>query len=288
MPPLDLVHRIHRVRPIPQAQERVASYLELHFEDLPFCSANRIAREAHVSKATVIRFVQKLGYLALDDLRDEVRAALYSRPDSPVARYETLRSTRDVAGILREFSSHEQRNVRRSLDALEPARVRALCTDLIRARTVWVFGQRFSHGIAFNLALLLAQVLPRVEAIAASGGTLADSAAAMGREDHLVIVAHRRVGADKARLAAYARARAIPYSVLTDLTADADGLLGGASHVLTSTTDAYGVFNSYASSYAIVQALASVLELLAPSAPTRLTEAEIALRTFRAFAGEGG
>lgn len=287
MPPLDLISRIHSARPIPEAQERVARYLELHYGEIPFHSAHRLAEDAGVSKATVIRFVQRLGYASLDDLRDDVRAALYARTDSPAARYGVLRNTRDVADILDEFRRHEQRNVRRTLERLDAQRVRALCTDLIRARAVWVFGQRFSYGIAFNLALLLAQVLPRVAAIGAEGGTLADTAAGMEPEDHLVIVAHRRVGADKARLAAYARARGIRYSLLTDMTSDTDGLLAGAEHVLASVTEAYGVFNSYAPTYAVVQAIASVLELLAPGAPARLTDAEVALRSFRAFASEG-
>jgi len=287
VPLLDLVDRIHSARPLPDAQERVARHLEVHYEELPFESAHRLAQAAGVSKATVIRLVQHLGYAGLDDLRDVVREALYSRSDSPAARYEALTNTRDVGHILEEFRRHEQRNLRRTLERLEPDRVHALCSDLIRARCVWVFGQRFSYGIAFNLALLLAQVLPQVENVAAEGGTLADRAAAMTREDHLLIVAHRRVGADKARLAAYARARDIPYTLITDMTSDAEGLLAGARHVLTSCTDAYGVFNSYAPTYGIVQAIASVLELLAPGAPGRLTEAEIALRSFRAFASEG-
>lgn len=288
MPSLDLVNRIQAQRPLPAAQERVARYLELQYRDVPFRTASRIAKESGASKATVVRFVQRLGYQSFDALRDSLRISLYARGDSPAARHRATRGLRQAKDILAHFGEHELANIEATLDRLDPTRVEALCADLLACRTVWVFGQRLSYGIAFNLGLLLSQVLPRVVTVTGEGGTLADSLMSLAPDDHILIVAHHRVGADKLRLAAYARDRGVPYSVLGDVKNTPDGLVAGARHALQSVTSPYGVFNSYASTYVAIQAIASVVGALAPSAPVRLTDAEVALRAFHAFDLEGG
>ncbi|HKI58483.1 MAG TPA: MurR/RpiR family transcriptional regulator [Trueperaceae bacterium] len=287
MPPLDLVTRIRDARPLPTTQERVARYLEVSYAAVPFHTADQIALAAGASKATVVRFVRRLGYEGIHELRAQLRNALYGIGDSPASRFDRRQEGVDLRTQLNRLGRQEARNIKRTVDLLDVGELQGLCTDLIRADTVWVFGQRFSHGIAFNLGLLLSQLLPRVQTVSGEGGALPDRLGAMRADDHLIIVAHRRVGAVKIALSEYARDRGTPYSVLTDLQDDVGGLVANAAHALRSVTDTAGAFNSYAASLVLAHAIAAVLERAAPTAPSRLTQAEVALQRFGSFAGEG-
>lgn len=288
MPPLDLVARIRDARPLPNTQERVARYLEVSYAAVPFHTADQIAFAANASKATVVRFVKRLGYEGLYDLRAQLRSALYGTGDSPAARFDRRSDPADLRARVRSLGRQEARNIRRAIEQLDIGTLRALCSDLTRAETVWVVGHRFSHGIAFNLGLLLSQLLPRVHTVSGEGGSLPDRIGSMRANDHLIIVAHKRVGAIKIELAQYARDRGTPYSLITDLVDDVGGLLANATHVLRSVTDTTGAFNSYASSLVLSHVIATALEGTAPTAPSRLTEAEVALQRFGSFAREGG
>lgn len=288
MPPLDLVARIRDARPLPTTQERVARYLEVSYAAVPFHTADEIALAAGASKATVVRFVRRLGYQSLHELRAQLRDALYGTGDSPVTRLDRRQEAIDLRTLLTRLGRQETRNIQSTVESMDVAELRGLCWDLIRADTVWVFGQRFSHGIAFNLGLLLSQLLPRVQIVSGEGGVLPDRFGSMRPDDHLIILAHKRVGAVKIALAEYARDRGTPYSVLTDLEDDVGGLVRHATHTLRSVSGTVGAFNSYASTIVVAHAIAAVLERTAPTAPSRLTEAEVALQRFGSFAREGG
>lgn len=281
---ITVVERMRRIGPFKGAQARLAEFLEREYAQVPFQSLGEIAEASGVGKATVSRFVQRMGYGDFSELKDELRAELYARAVSPVARHAWTRETADVRAVLEEQRTHCLADVEATLAALDPAAVATLCADLARAARVWVYGQRFSHGIAFNLALHLRQLLPDARIVDGGAGTVADGFSGVTSADHVVIVAHTRIGRDKLALARYLAERGVPYSLLTDLPDGADAFTSRARTVLRARTSGVGAFRDYAASLALVHALVAALEVAAPTARSRLTDAEIALASLDAFA----
>ena len=64
------------------AQQALARYVADHIADLPLMSAHEVARSAHCSPATVVRFAQALGFNGYPDLQQLVRRD--QRPWLPV------------------------------------------------------------------------------------------------------------------------------------------------------------------------------------------------------------
>ena len=287
---ITIVERMRRAGPLKGARGRLAEFLEREYAQVPFQSLGEIAHASGVGKATVSRFVQRMGYGDFGELKDQLRDELYVRDVSPVARHARTRDTADVRAVLDEQRAACVGDVEATLAALDPAAVATLCTDLARAARVWVFGQRFSYGIAFNLALHLRQLLPDARIVDGSAGTVADGFSGVTSADHVVIVAHARIGRDKLPLTRYLADRGVPYSLLTDLPEGAGDVTSRARTVLRARTAGVGAFHDYAASLALVHALVAALELAAPTARSRLTDAELALTSFDVFAhaGPGG
>jgi DNA-binding MurR/RpiR family transcriptional regulator len=67
---VDLTSRLerHQARFSP-AQRALARYVLRHLGEIPMMSAHEVAREAHCSPATVVRFAQALGYEGYPDLQ---------------------------------------------------------------------------------------------------------------------------------------------------------------------------------------------------------------------------
>lgn len=290
-----LTRRLRDIGPVHGARARVAAYMSQEPARLAFLSLAQIASEAHVGKATVSRFVQNLGYANFAELRDELREELYPPSASPARRHAAGRSRHrndgpppkraDVARILDRHAARSSRNLRTSVSRAAAEEVASLCADLIAARRVWVFGQRFSYGIAFNLVLHLRQLLPDVALLGGEGGTAADSTSSVGPDDHVLIVVHARPGRDKVPLARFLTAQGVAYSLLTDLPHDAP-IVRGARRVLRTRTDGSGAFHDYSSTLSLAQALVAVLETTAPTARSRLLQVESTLHAFDAFAPE--
>ena len=302
---ISLLERMHRRGPFHGARARLADFFEAGYSQVPFQSLGEIAQACDVGKATVSRFVQHLGYRDYGELKNEVREELYARSFSPARRHADVRgngasrspseprSPRGGHGTRSLLADHRRRSVRNvesTLDALDGDEMAALCADLARAKRVWVYGQRFSYGIAFNLALHLRQLLSDARIVGAGGGTIADEFGMATPMDHVVIVAHVRIGRDKLSLRRFLAARNIPYSLLTDLPPGDTSLAAGARHVLRARTYGVGAFHDYTSTLALVHALVSSLESAAPTARSRLAQAESALAAFDSFAPapEGG
>ena len=57
------------------AQQSLARYLTEHLAEIPMLSAHEIARTAHCSPATVVRFAQALGYSGYPEMQRVVRDA---------------------------------------------------------------------------------------------------------------------------------------------------------------------------------------------------------------------
>lgn len=285
MPLIQFIPKLQKLTGLPHALQQVASFLELNYYDVPFMTVERIAKGSHTSKATVVRLLQRLGYESFAELRDELRDDLY-RGSPAVRLHEVMpHASRDASRILDDYKNQERRNLSFTLDAIDPSIVAALCETLIAAKHVWVYGQRFSYGFAFNLGLFLSQLLPNVTTVSGVGGTSADTFAHVTTTDHVLIVAHKRIGAEKAMLVDFLTSRGVSFSVLTD--SPDYPKFKDAKHILRAFTDAVGVFNCYASTYLLIQAIASTLELTAPSASSRLADAEVALQRFRSFQSAG-
>ncbi len=71
---MDLATRLERDHDrFSPAQQALARYLLEHLGELPMMSAHEVAREAHCSPATVVRFAQALGFAGYPDLQRTVR-----------------------------------------------------------------------------------------------------------------------------------------------------------------------------------------------------------------------
>ena len=66
------------------AQQSLARYLSEHLAETPMLSAHEVARSAHCSPATVVRFAQTLGYAGYPEMQRVVRDA--QRPSIPDPR----------------------------------------------------------------------------------------------------------------------------------------------------------------------------------------------------------
>ncbi len=251
-------------------------------------SLAEIAAACGVGKATVSRFVQRLGYENFKTFKEELQDEVYVKAVSPAARHAAGRHTADVRAVLEWHRERSLANVSSTLDELDAGTVAQLCTDLFQASRVYVYGLRLSYGLAFNLGLYLQQLLPDVRTVDGTAGTVADTFNAALPSDHVLIVAQKRVGREKEVLARFLTERGVPFSLLTDLEGGDGPLTSQARHVLHAKTEGVGAFNSYVATQALVHAVVAALEVVVPTARSRLTSAEAALGWFSTFANHRG
>ena len=256
---LDVLHPTERrlAEAILNVPGQIASY-----------SATELARMAGVSNATVTRFVRKIGYNSFEDARHAVRAeqgagaALFRVAGEGVALEEDLRRHLEQSRL----------NLDQTFTSISAATVDAVVDRMLSAPQLWIFGHRAGQPFARYLAWQVLQVRSGVSVLPRDGETLAESLAAVEKEDCAVVFALRRPPKVLGALAAQLARTGAGVAIMGDLNRLED--LPARWHLPCQTTSAGPLFN-HVGVMALCGLVASrVVERAGPVSRRRLTRIE--------------
>ncbi len=163
--------RVRQVLPeLHPAERRLGDFLCDFPGEVASYSAQELAALAHVSKATVSRFIQRLGYENYEEARRHARA------DKQTGSRLFLATSADTAGE-QSVTAHVAQgvaNIEATFLAISETQINAASAALLKARKVWVIGFRASHSFATYLQWQLTQVIENISAIPGGGQTLGE------------------------------------------------------------------------------------------------------------------
>lgn len=199
-----------------KSDKLIANYIERNIAELPFETAKSIAARLEISPMTVGRYLRRLGFDGLDDLKSEMRRGR-SNPAWQVKgsmdRFrQDLREGKFLAGLLQQ----QIENLGRIYELTAMPEWQRTIDALISASEVYVAAYQNVRGIAQYFAAQLSYTRPRVEFVDGLNGTyseLLDGSV----EGRLLFLHDVRRFASKARpLAEEARRSGVRVVLLTD------------------------------------------------------------------------
>lgn len=237
------------------AERRLADFLLDFPGELASYDAQELARLADVSKATVSRFVRRLGFdsyeLARRAARDESRTG---------SRLYLARKDNADSADHDEQIEQERANLEWTFQHNSPAELDKLAARLLAARKVWVVGYRISHSFATYLAWQLVKVVDDIATVPQAGETMGEHIASMRHDDCVIIFALRRRASATGPIIEAIKRTGAAVALITDEGADARGDL--AWHIVCRTATRTPQFN-HASVLAICHQIMVRASLLA-------------------------
>lgn len=170
------------------AERRLGDFVCDFPGELASFSASELAELAHVSKATVSRFVKRLGYESYEEARRHARA------ERNTGSRFFLASSTDVSNE-QSIEAHVRQglvNIEATLLSITETQLEQLLCAILKARKVWVIGFRSSHSFATYLQWQLTQVIEHIVALPGAGQTMGEHIASMLEDDVVVIFGLRR------------------------------------------------------------------------------------------------
>lgn len=164
-------------------ERRLAEFLLNFPGELASYTAAELARLAHVSAATVSRFVQKLGYANYEEARRHVRA----EQRSGAALFMAGSQPQEPEAALQAHLQQAQANLEKTFRSISQAEIDRLARAILGARRVWVIGFRTSQSFAAYLQWQIFQVCPQSAVVPQAGHTLAEYVASIDAADCVVI-----------------------------------------------------------------------------------------------------
>jgi DNA-binding MurR/RpiR family transcriptional regulator len=189
------------------SEQKLATFFLSHLSELPFETAASISKRVSVSPMTVGRYIRKLGYADLRDIKDELRAN--SGAGTPAEFSSELFASASLQAKIRALTE-----VYKLPNTPEWPRIVSL---LASARTVHVAAFQVGRFLGMGFATFLQNLRPRVYFAEGGDGSYADVLLDCEPGDCLVLVDARRYSRHFKLLAEEAAARGIETIILTDV-----------------------------------------------------------------------
>lgn len=183
------LYRVRQALPdLHPAERRLGEFVCDFPGELASYSAQELAALAHVSKATVTRFIQRLGYETYEEARRHARA------EKQTGSRLFLANALDPSGG-QSVNAHVAQaiaNLEATFLSITENQIEAVTDCMMAARKVWVMGFRSSYPFASYLQWQLTQVIEEIVAIPGPGQTLGEHLVSLGPEDIIIFFAMRR------------------------------------------------------------------------------------------------
>lgn len=150
-------------------------------------SAQELAALAHVSKATVSRFVQRLGYENYEEARRHARLDRQSGSRLFLTAADTAGEQSIAANLTQGIANLEE-----TFRSIGETQIGSAAEAILAARKVWVIGFRASFTFATYLQWQLTQVIENVVAIPGGGQTFGEHLVSLSPDDVVIFFGLRR------------------------------------------------------------------------------------------------
>lgn len=197
---------------LPPAEKRLAEFVCDFPGELASYSASELASLAHVSNATVTRFVHRLGYETYEEARR------HARQEKQTGSRLFLSSLADPA-VGQSLSTHVGQsiaNLEQTFISIREAQIDAVVEAMLGARKIWVMGFRSSQPFAAYLQWQMIQVVNNIVVIPGPGQTMGEYLASIATDDVVVVFALRRRIAKMGDLLAAINKRGAKLLYITD------------------------------------------------------------------------
>ena len=252
---------------LPANQKRVADFILNQPHDLAFLATDSLSKTLKVSKATIVRFAQSLGYRGFTQLQNEVLDAVQSTLRTP-ERYKISLGKISNEGTLTQVARHEVQNINRTVQYVDQATFKKVVGVLGGARRVYTMGIGISSLLAQVLSYELNQV--GVESQALESGTLrfVEHLALARRGDVIASFSFPPYSKETIDAAKYARKRGLTVVTVTDkLTSP---ITFHANHVLAVRTENMLHTNSVSAISVLINALVTDVALKNKTAVSKM------------------
>ncbi|RBW71267.1 MurR/RpiR family transcriptional regulator [Bacillus taeanensis] len=235
-----------------KSQKKIAVYLLEHPESAPFLTASKLARNAGVGEATVIRFAVFLGYNGYPDLQRNLQEAMKRKWTSAEKFIQTTDQNEKPQNVWKEVLSDDIQNIKDTLDLIDPDTFQKAIYEIIKAKRIYIIAYRSTQSLGTYLEFYLDLVLQNVELIRQADG-VSEHLLGITEDDLVIGFGFSRYTKRTVDLLRYVKDKGAKTLVITDHAKSPLTALGDYS--LYTAVEINSFIDSFAAPQSIVNAL---------------------------------
>ncbi len=195
--------------------KKIASYMLANLHQLPFETADSIARTTGTTGISVGRFLRQIGFQNLEDLKQVLRRET-SRPWMQTDRLDSFRHHPEGQAGLQRSAQLEVEAIRHAYQLATTPEFAKIADRMAQAEALFVIGIQSHQGIAKSFFSQLEYIRPRVQYADGASGAFVESLNADCASAYMVVSDFRTYASVTRRLCEAASRRGLGLLLITD------------------------------------------------------------------------
>ena len=248
-------------------------------------TVSTICESARVGRATVVRFIQRLGYESYSDFQRELRSQLLVRLQSPQEKFNRHKASlsKSEPNVFRLHCDQVIRNINAANEHIDSrqlqkaARLMAACTG-----KVYIMGHRSSFALASFFHFEMDYMRDGIVLCNNAGGVLSNAVSQISKQDILFAFFKSRYSQLTEQVAQWFASHGCPIILLTDR--ETNSLSSLARYQFVAPSEGIGIFDSRGATFAVLETIVNLVSIeLEDRLGERFDRIEKAINAFGIF-----
>ncbi|KLV05234.1 transcriptional regulator [Photobacterium aquae] len=254
----EFINAVNRFDSHTDAEKRIAQYFMDHYTVLPFAKIDELCRQIGIGKATLGRFLQRLGFSGFIQFKKQVTEDLTQTLTTPIERYEyhTTDPAREgnAETLLSSHYAEIMDNMEKTFDALSDQDFENAVNIMRDQRgKLYVIGSASSEALASYFYMLARYLRKDVVLLKADISTLPHQLVDVGKEDILLAISYHRYSNITVKLVHWFHECGGKIVVITDQAVNP--FVSFCDVLFNVESAGTGFFNNRAAGFALIEAL---------------------------------
>ena len=195
----------------------ISNYIERNLAELPFETAKSIAESVGVSQMTVGRYLRRLGYDGLEDLKQEMRKGSSRTAWQVKGKFDRLQDDIREGRLLAQLIEQQIGDLTQMYEITVSPEWHDAIKAIAEAEEVYVAAYQNVRGVAQYFAAQLSYARPKVQFLDGLNGTYSELLDGSAENRLLILTDVRRFAAKALTLAQEARAAGVKIVLVSDV-----------------------------------------------------------------------
>jgi len=252
----NIFQKIRSLKKMTPSEVKIADYFSRNEAELVFENATSISNSTGVSKATVVRFISKLGYKKFGEFTTALRDELVYGGESLPSRYSLKRKhlKNRKEDILGDNFSYIMKNLQNTHARIDPDKFLDVARLLMKQDAhLYITGQRTSYPLAYLFHMLISRIRPDSTLLGPEISMVPDRLSRVCEEDVLLSIFRHPYGKQTRKISQYFAEKNASIILITD--SEFSPISELATDQIVVPSEGLSVFNSFTAVTALLESL---------------------------------
>ncbi|MGG1572065.1 MurR/RpiR family transcriptional regulator [Fictibacillus sp. NRS-1165] len=235
-----------------KSQEKIADYILQHQNTVPFLTVAKLAKEAGVSEATVVRFAVFLGYAGFPDLQQHLQNSVQQQ----LTTIERLKMSSEVYKTddqaAYDIFQDDIANIKSTMENLDLKSLKNAAAYLLNGERIYICANRSAAALGNFLHYYLNLLLDHAE-MANTKEMLPEQIYQLSEKDVVVGISFSRYTTSTINMVAFAKEQGAKTIVITDTLYSP--LIPHADVILLASSQLPAFFDSFVGPLSLINSL---------------------------------